>query len=105
MNAESGFAAVRPGQMVEQGQMLVGSVRQDHDGDPVYQGASGEVVARVEKAIPPSSRFGRKRRSLPGPVRHRRNCMCWGDPWETAGPLWKRQQNGSFPGSRYVWGA
>lgn len=66
MNAESGFAAVRPGQMVEQGQMLVGSVRQDHDGDPVYQGASGEVVARVEKSYTSFQPFRQETEILTG---------------------------------------
>lgn len=50
MEAESGFAAVQPGQAVERGQLLVNGVRPDHDGDPVYQGASGRVMARVEKS-------------------------------------------------------
>lgn len=66
MNAESGFAAVRPGQMVEQGQMLVGSVRPDHDGDPVYQGASGEVVARVEKSYTSFQPFRQETEILTG---------------------------------------
>lgn len=66
MNAESGFAAVRPGQMVEQGQMLVGSVRLDHDGDPVYQGASGEVVARVEKSYTSFQPFRQETEILTG---------------------------------------
>ncbi len=50
VEAESGFAAVRPGEQVEQGQPLVNSLRLDHDGDPVYQGASGKVIARIEKS-------------------------------------------------------
>lgn len=50
VEAESGFPAVKVGQEVEAGQLLAGSMRLDHDGDPVYQGASGKVIAQIEKS-------------------------------------------------------
>ena len=47
---QSGFAVVTPGQPVEQGQLLVDTVRLDRDGDPVRQGVRGRIVARIEKS-------------------------------------------------------
>ncbi|MGN0983244.1 MAG: sporulation protein YqfD [Gemmiger sp.] len=44
---DSGFALVKPGQYVEQGQVLANAVRPDRDGDPVTQSARGHVTARV----------------------------------------------------------
>lgn len=86
MNAESGFAAVRPGQMVEQGQMLVGSVRPDHDGDPVYQGASGEVVARVEKSYSAFQPFRQETEILTGACVTQAELYVLGRPLENGGP-------------------
>lgn len=50
MRADSGKAAVQPGQYVAQGQLLVAGGRSDRDGDWVPQGASGRVVAQVQKS-------------------------------------------------------
>ena len=86
MNAESGFAAVRPGQMVEQGQMLVGSVRPDHDGDPVYQGASGEVVARVEKSYTFFQPFRQETEILTGACATQAELYVLGRPLGNGGP-------------------
>lgn len=86
MNAESGFAAVRPGQMVEQGQMLVGSVRPDHDGDPVYQGASGEVVARVEKSYTSFQPFRQETEILTGTCVTQAELYMLGRPLGNGGP-------------------
>lgn len=86
MNAESGFAAVRPGQMVEQGQMLVGSVRLDHDGDPVYQGASGEVVARVEKSYTSFQPFRQETEILTGTCVTQAELYMLGRPLGNGGP-------------------
>lgn len=86
MNAESGFAAVRPGQMVEQGQMLVGSVRLDHDGDPVYQGASGEVVARVEKSYTSFQPFRQETEILTGACATQAELYVLGRPLGNGGP-------------------
>ena len=86
MNAESGFAAVRPGQMVEQGQMLVGSVRPDHDGDPVYQGASGEVVARVEKSYTSFQPFRQETEILTGACATQEELYVLGRPLGNGGP-------------------
>lgn len=86
MNAESGFAAVRPGQMVEQGQMLVGSVRPDHDGDPVYQGASGEVVARVEKSYTSFQPFRQETEILIGACATQAELYVLGRPLGNGGP-------------------
>lgn len=44
---DSGFALVKPGQYVEQGQALASAIRSDHDGDPVTQPVRGHVTARV----------------------------------------------------------
>lgn len=86
MNAESGFAAVRPGQMVEQGQMLVGCVRLDHDGDPVYQGASGEVVARVEKSYTSFQPFRQETEILTGACATQAELYVLGRPLGNGGP-------------------
>ena len=86
MNAESGFAAVRPGQMVEQGQMLVGCVRLDHDGDPVYQGASGEVVARVEKSYTSFQPFRQETEILTGTCVTQAELYMLGRPLGNGGP-------------------
>ena len=83
---ESGFAAVRPGQMVEQGQMLVGSVRPDHDGDPVYQGASGEVVARVEKSYTFFQPFRQETEILTGACATQAELYVLGRSWGNGGP-------------------
>lgn len=50
VEAESGFAVVEPGQQVAAGDLLVDAVRLDRSGDAVRQGASGRIVARVEKS-------------------------------------------------------
>lgn len=50
VEAQSGFSAVEVGQQVAEGQLLVDSVRLDRSGAPVAQGASGRVLARVEKS-------------------------------------------------------
>ena len=86
MNAESGFAAVRPGQMVKQGQMLVGCVRLDHDGDPVYQGASGEVVARVEKSYTSFQPFRQETEILTGTCVTQAELYMLGRPLGNGGP-------------------
>lgn len=50
VEAESGFALVEPGQEVKAGQRLVDDVRLDRSGNPVQQGASGKILARVQKS-------------------------------------------------------
>ena len=50
VEAESGFAAVEVGQQVAAGDLLVDAVRLDRSGEAVLQGASGRIVARVEKS-------------------------------------------------------
>lgn len=50
IETESGFCAVSVGQQVEAGELLVNVQRLDRKGNPVVQGASGRVVARVEKS-------------------------------------------------------
>lgn len=50
IEAESGFCAVTVGQYVKAGDLLVDVQRLDRKGDPVLQGASGRVLARVEKS-------------------------------------------------------
>lgn len=50
VEAESGFAVVEPGQQVAAGDLLVDTVRLDRSGEAVRQGASGRIVARVEKS-------------------------------------------------------
>jgi len=50
IEAESGFCAVTVGQQVQAGDLLVDVQRLDRKGNPVLQGASGRVLARVEKS-------------------------------------------------------
>ena len=50
IEAESGFCAVTVGQQVQAGDLLVDAQRLDRKGNPVAQGASGRVIARVEKS-------------------------------------------------------
>ncbi len=50
IEAESGFCAVTVGQQVQAGDLLVDMQRLDRKGNPVLQGASGQVMARVEKS-------------------------------------------------------
>lgn len=50
VRTQSGFTAVTPGQSVEKGQLLVDVVRLDRDGKEVLQGASGEILACIEKS-------------------------------------------------------
>lgn len=49
VEAESGFVCVAPGETVTAGQMLVNTVRLDHDGREILQGAQGSIVARCEQ--------------------------------------------------------
>ena len=50
IEAESGFCTVTVGQQVQAGDLLVDVQRLDRKGNPVLQGASGRVLARVEKS-------------------------------------------------------
>lgn len=50
IEAESGFCAVTVGQQVQAGDLLVDVQRLDRKGNPILQGASGRVMARVEKS-------------------------------------------------------
>lgn len=50
IEAESGFCTVTVGQPVQAGDLLVDVQRLDRKGNPVVQGASGRVLARVEKS-------------------------------------------------------
>ena len=50
IEAESGFCTVTVGQQVQAGDLLVDVQRLDRKGNPVVQGASGRVLARVEKS-------------------------------------------------------
>lgn len=50
IEAESGFCVVTVGQQVQAGDLLVDVHRLDRKGNPVLQGASGRVMARVEKS-------------------------------------------------------
>lgn len=49
VQTQSGFTTVAPGQSVEKGQLLVDVVRLDRDGKEILQGASGKILARIEK--------------------------------------------------------
>lgn len=51
IEADSGFCMVTVGQQVAAGDLLVDVQRLDRKGNPVLQGASGRVVARVEKSF------------------------------------------------------
>ncbi len=50
IETDSGFCAVTLGQQVQTGELLVDVQRLDRKGNPVLQGASGRVLARVEKS-------------------------------------------------------
>ena len=84
---QSGFAVVTPGQPVEQGQLLVDTVRLDRDGDPVRQGVRGQIVARIEKSLCSSSSF------------------CWGTACPPANSRHcRRRERAALNGCRCVWG-
>lgn len=51
VEAESGFVCVVPGETVTTGQMLVDTVRLDHDGREILQGAQGRILARCEQTF------------------------------------------------------
>lgn len=50
IETESGFTLVKVGDRVEKGQLLVDIARLDRDGNAVMQGASGKILARIEKS-------------------------------------------------------
>lgn len=49
VEAESGFVCVAPGEKVTAGQMLVDTVRPDHDGREILQGAQGRILAQCQQ--------------------------------------------------------
>lgn len=49
LRLQSGFAQVNAGQYVAEGQLLANGQKADRNGDAVMQGASGQIVARVQK--------------------------------------------------------
>lgn len=49
IETQSGYTVVEVGQTVEKGALLVDVVRLDRDGREIPQGASGKILARVEK--------------------------------------------------------
>ena len=51
VSLDSGFAAVAPGQYVAAGQLLAANARLDRSGDPVFQAAAGQIMARVEETF------------------------------------------------------
>lgn len=67
VDVDSGFAAVVPGQYVDEGRLLAASVRLDRSGRPVVQAASGRVIARVQKTYTFSQPLQQTRSVLAGP--------------------------------------
>ena len=51
IRVESGFARVAPGQYVAEGQLLANGIRNDRNGEPVYQTASGSVFGRMHLKV------------------------------------------------------
>lgn len=84
VEAESGFPAVKVGQEVEAGQLLAGSMRLDHDGDPVYQGASGKITARIEKSYTAFQPLQWEAEIPAGTGTTRRTLYLLGRPWAAA---------------------
>ena len=66
IEAESGFCMVSVGQQVEAGELLVDMQRLDRKGNPVVQGASGQVIARVEKSYSAAQPYRVKEHYLTG---------------------------------------
>lgn len=83
IQTESGFTAVKAGQSVEKGQLLVDVVRLDRDGKEIPQGASGTILARIEKSYTAFQPYAAEEKILTGQSHTTEQYTLLGHTWGT----------------------
>lgn len=88
IETQSGFTLVKVGDQVEKGQLLVDVSRLDRDGNVVMQGASGNILARIEKSYTAIQPYKETKIVLTGQsnVREQLTLVGFNFPSDTAAP-------------------
>lgn len=85
VQVESGFAQVKPGQIVAEGQLLANGQRADREGNPVTQAASGAVIGQMVQACTAEIPLEQQRLIPTGRSATRRTLFLLGQKWELDG--------------------